>query len=266
MAILIKNRTARRSPRQQRRERSPLSTAGLWLMIGMLIGIITASGAYLLITGKWSIMPSQFILEPKSEGDVLEAKDLNHKPRQAGKTKETPKTDLVQRFEFYQLLPGMEVPIPDTPTKVPPVAHTLIESPPAPTPVIDSENEIKPLTPKILPNTEAKELKKASKISVKKTIPKQNVKESKKPNTQKKVAAAQYLIQAGAFREQQKAENLKARLATKGFTTRIQKIDAEDGIWFRVILGPFSTESTALNQKILLTKHKIQGILLLQRR
>ena len=82
---------------------------------------------------------------------------------------------------------------------------------------------------------------------------------------QRKMAAAQYVIQVGAYRESTTADQLKARLSAQGIAARIQKVAAEDGTWFRVSCGPFPSESMALNQKKRLEKQQINGILILQR-
>ena len=86
------------------------------------------------------------------------------------------------------------------------------------------------------------------------------------PATQTKVAAPQYLIQTAAYRALTSAEKLKSQLLSQGFSPKIQKIEAEDGIWYRVIVGPFPSETIALHQKKRLSKSHIQGILILQRR
>ena len=61
------------------------------------------------------------------------------------------------------------------------------------------------------------------------------------------------------------AEELKSRLVLQGFRPHIQKVRVQEDIWFRVTLGPFSTETMALKQKKQLEKHQIRGILFLQR-
>tara|TARA_R110002073_G_scaffold287129_2_gene451831 strand:+ start:2294 stop:2914 length:621 start_codon:yes stop_codon:yes gene_type:complete len=50
-----------------------------------------------------------------------------------------------------------------------------------------------------------------------------------------------YFLQAGSFRKNNDAENLKARLALLGMVASVQSADlAEKGIWHRVRLGPFT--------------------------
>ena len=48
-------------------------------------------------------------------------------------------------------------------------------------------------------------------------------------------------LQAGAFQNEQDADNLKAKLALLGIEARIQTVETQDkGIWHRVRIGPFT--------------------------
>ena len=49
-------------------------------------------------------------------------------------------------------------------------------------------------------------------------------------------------LQAGAFQNEQDADNLKAKLALIGIEARIQTVETQDkGIWHRVRIGPFTS-------------------------
>ncbi|KPC52100.1 SPOR domain-containing protein [Amantichitinum ursilacus] len=49
-------------------------------------------------------------------------------------------------------------------------------------------------------------------------------------------------LQAGAFQNEQDADNLKAKLALLGIEARIQTVETQDkGIWHRVRVGPFTS-------------------------
>ncbi len=51
-------------------------------------------------------------------------------------------------------------------------------------------------------------------------------------------------LQAGAFQNEQDADNLKAKLALLGIEARIQTVETQDkGIWHRVRIGPFTSVS-----------------------
>ena len=49
-----------------------------------------------------------------------------------------------------------------------------------------------------------------------------------------------YLLQVGSFRAKSDAEQMKARLALLGITTRIQTVTVNDATWHRVRVGPVS--------------------------
>ena len=53
-----------------------------------------------------------------------------------------------------------------------------------------------------------------------------------------------YYLQAGAFLEQGDAENTKAKLALMGFSANIVERPSENGILYRVRMGPFSQLET----------------------
>lgn len=60
--------------------------------------------------------------------------------------------------------------------------------------------------------------------------------------------ALPYILQAGSFKTQEQADELKAILALQGLEARIQTvtINAAES-WYRVYIGPFPTKADALN-------------------
>ena len=71
-----------------------------------------------------------------------------------------------------------------------------------------------------------------------------------------------YLVQAGSFKTRADADALKARLTLDGMNAKIEIAKLGDGkVWHRVMLGPFSSEKTALEHKRLLSNLSIDGIL-----
>ncbi len=60
-------------------------------------------------------------------------------------------------------------------------------------------------------------------------------------------ASIDYIIQAGAFRQHQQADNLKAKLALHGIIAYIQTVDNKNDTWHRVRIGPI-TNMAQLNQ------------------
>ena len=65
------------------------------------------------------------------------------------------------------------------------------------------------------------------------------------PQTKAPAAAKEKIfLQAGSFRKNDEAENMKARLAMLGVFASVQPIDlAEKGTWYRVRIGPFNSKA-----------------------
>lgn len=208
--------------KRQSNGRRTSSLSSKWLFTGILLGILGTGFVYIIMTEGWP--PPRFkrawnalqLSEPDSSRGQPRA--MNHA--------RTQKKEPSQQFEFYTLLPGMEVPLPE------PDERTKTQSVAKPKP-------IEPVT------------KPKSIVPVK---------------TEPKSAKINYIVQAGLFRSLRKADELKARLILQGFNTHIQKIGAPDGAWFRVTLGPFNSETTALKQKKRLETQKVHSILVLQAR
>jgi cell division protein FtsN len=71
-----------------------------------------------------------------------------------------------------------------------------------------------------------------------------------------------YFVQIATVTKINAADELKAKLTLDGFDTKIEPIKKNDAIWYRVIMGPFSSEQQALKQQKLLAQQKINGNLL----
>ena len=55
--------------------------------------------------------------------------------------------------------------------------------------------------------------------------------------------SGQYLLQAGAFRNDKQADDLKARIAMLGLVGRVEVVQTPSGEMHRVRLGPYATAS-----------------------
>lgn len=255
-----RRRQARRSSKttRQKQMRKGASFAWFWLLSGMFIGVLGIALIYQYLH-KWpslqSLLPKEAKLSPSTA--TLKPKKASPHPAEGRVVaKNTPKEKLIhstrKHFEFYQLLPGMEVPISASAEEARLSSAPTVN--PLPSPEITKKDDIPlPIKPAIMP-TEKPVLKQPLK-----TPP------SKLPKVLRKLAAAQYLLQVDAFKSANTANALRARLASQGFAPRIYKVEAEDGIWFRVTLGPYPSETMALKQKSLLERQKIHAILILQR-
>lgn len=78
------------------------------------------------------------------------------------------------------------------------------------------------------------------------------------------VEPTEYLVQVGSFLLQDEANRLRARLMLTGVDTdiSINTRDDEDGVWHRVVLGPFTSKRDAEQAMASLLQHDVSPILL----
>jgi len=134
-------RQARRTTSRRSSAKGKSSSPGLWLLTGIFLGIVGVITGYQFLTGKWSID------QLRSRSSKTQVRRLNThyaqshthpNQNQPAKTAHPEKSKLIaqkkpstQRFEFYQLLPGMEVTIPDPEAKKAPRLERLDHLPPS---------------------------------------------------------------------------------------------------------------------------------------
>lgn len=66
-----------------------------------------------------------------------------------------------------------------------------------------------------------------------------------------------YLMQCGSFRSRSQAEELKANIAFTGISSQIRKTNGKNGIWYKVVLGPYERKRLAESDKHKLKNNKI---------
>ncbi|MDX3773186.1 SPOR domain-containing protein [Chromatiaceae bacterium AAb-1] len=54
-----------------------------------------------------------------------------------------------------------------------------------------------------------------------------------------------FQMQCGSFRQEQQAEAMKAQIAFSGFSSAIRRTESNNGIWYRVVLGPYESRRQA---------------------
>lgn len=54
-----------------------------------------------------------------------------------------------------------------------------------------------------------------------------------------------FQMQCGSFREQTQAETMKAQIAFAGFASTIRRSEGSNGVWYRVVLGPYDSKRQA---------------------
>ena len=68
-----------------------------------------------------------------------------------------------------------------------------------------------------------------------------------------------YVMQCGSFRTHAQAETLKANIAFAGLISQIKEAEGNNGIWYKVRLGPYKTKRQAESDKNKLKRVNIVG-------
>jgi len=177
---------------------------------GLLIGLFVAFLVYIKMQAKPD--PHVYLqesIQPPAEAVRQEASDESQDKGDVAPT--TPKP----RFDFYTLLPEMEVIIPEQ--EISASQQQAVPRPQQAAPV----EEVKAAAPAVEPAI----------------APKQTAAVAAKPA---KPAAGTYYLQVGSFRNGQQAERFKAELALQGLQTSIQKVTINNkDTYHRVRVGPF---------------------------
>lgn len=69
----------------------------------------------------------------------------------------------------------------------------------------------------------------------------------------------QYLMQCGSFRQQDQAEQMRAKAAFQGLEAQIRPTDGKNGRWYRVIFGPYQSKRVAEKDKHSLRRANISS-------
>jgi cell division protein FtsN len=171
--------------------------AWVWSVIGLLVGLFVAFLVYL------QMRPQTRTAEPRPAPlEIPSAQDSRELRKKESEPVPPPPRP---RFDFYDLLPEMEVVVPEQ------------ELQGAPTP--------------------------------------EGVKQVQQPGT--------YLLQAGSFRSQEQADQLRARLALLGLETSIQTVSVNNRqTWHRVRVGPYRNLTDLNRARALLKQNGVDAILI----
>jgi cell division protein FtsN len=223
----------------RRRKRRPVSP-WLGMAAGLLIGLFAAAIAYL----KLSAPPAPQIAAPAFMPETREPAAKAAPPKEANQEEKAPSPSPAKpRFDFYTILPEMEVVIPEEElaAKTPSNAFRPVEKPAAP--VHESAPNV---------NTPVKQTA---------ALPQSQPEVKPAPSS-----GGNYFLQSGTFNTMDQAERLKAQLALLGLGARVQKVTINKNTIHRVRVGPFR-DYTALNEaRALMRQHGIQGTPVMIRR
>ena len=237
-----------RRARQAASHTSTSSLGWVWLLLGIVIGIISVILIHAGMNNPQAIDHLKTLALHRSP-TAENAKAQVPKPNAEKTVVKAPESK--KKYEFYTLLPGMEVQLPPS---------TIPRTPPLVSSPVLAKSAVAAVAPKV-------SIKPT--IALKPVTPPVAIKAApieSGPKIQSKLAAAQYIVQAGVFALPEDAKELVGRIGSKGFKPTLHKVKMRNGIIaYRVILGPYPTEVMALNHKKQLEQNKIHGILILKR-
>lgn len=197
------------------------NSAWLWFAGGLSIGLMFTAGLYFYQPHHQS---SQSIITQPSM--ITQASDELVKPEEKSKP----------RFDFYTLLPQLEVGVstdepdmPERPSSTLPLVAT------ATTPTVTAPGIVKP------------DIERPMAV------------------VQDKVPTAldiRYLLQAGSFRRHNEADTLKAQLALLGIEADVKTVMVKTGTWHRVQVGPYATLAQVNDMRQHLRENNIDTVVL----
>jgi cell division protein FtsN len=68
------------------------------------------------------------------------------------------------------------------------------------------------------------------------------------------VSSGIYQMQCGSFRKEAQANEMKARMAFQGAEAQVRRSEGTNGVWYRVVLGPYPNKREAEHNR-----HQMQG-------
>jgi hypothetical protein len=69
----------------------------------------------------------------------------------------------------------------------------------------------------------------------------------------------EYIMQCGSFRTQDRAEELRATIAFQGLESRMLTSNGRNGLWYRVVLGPYDRKRDAERHRHQLRTGNVNG-------
>lgn len=214
--------------------------------VGYALGLASAIGIWLYL----NYAPSPFLPTEKatSSTEKSEVQSAPEQPKTPAQLQEEPviAAEEKPRFDFYKILPGIDEPEIDHEYK-PAVAQPAQPKIPAKTPensnkpVENAQQPIPPARPNANPAVTTPQIAAVPP----RTIPSEPMQLPVAPQVKTPPSVKEkFFLQAGSFRRNDEAENMKARLAFLGVSASIQPIDlAEKGTWYRVRIGPLTNKA-----------------------
>tara|TARA_R110002126_G_scaffold172606_13_gene321392 strand:- start:711 stop:1286 length:576 start_codon:yes stop_codon:yes gene_type:complete len=75
----------------------------------------------------------------------------------------------------------------------------------------------------------------------------------------KRESQGPFQMQCGSFRQAEQAEAMRAQIAFAGFASAVRRTDGGNGVWYRVVLGPYDSKRQATADRNRLQQQNING-------
>jgi cell division protein FtsN len=239
----------KRGKKQARRSGESSIPGWMWLLVGLLIGGALAVTLYVRMPHAIdSLLPHPNpAAHPTAAGDAGVAPEGN--PAAASSVPKKPK------YDFYTLLPEKEVIIPDEELSAQVKAEAaakLASQHQATLPVAsdakanalpNTATAVTPTAAADVPATQAPSTNASMAADATSATTATGSSSTAIATSASSPQSGQYLLQAGAFRNGEQADDLKARIAMLGLVGRVEVVQTPAGAMHRVRLGPYATAS-----------------------
>lgn len=244
--------------RKYKASRPSKSSSGFaWAVFGILIGVFLAAVFY---WQKTTPSDSQHHVAPAKTTTTTTAKHAGHLAAATPKKSVAP---AAPEFDFYTVLPKMQVTSNNAAQKTAPPPHrpqatheaaaptsALVETTPT-----TSQEATSPSPPEeIMPaQSVAKSTPATPTVPTVPTVPTSKIKDTEPTS---------YLLQMASLKSYADADRLKAQLTMLGFDVYIHSYSVNGQVYNRVLMGPYSSRSVASQQQAQLQKNHVPSILI----
>lgn len=238
-------RTAKRNDWYNTRSRKQ-SHPGLWLLIGLLLGLVVAGAFYIMQQSNNPLQHAAHNLlhSAAKTSPVVQAKKENKSAVVKPVVKNEP-----PRFDFYTILPKEQVPTTKTQESnqtVAQLAKNQTENAKNNDTTSDNEEET------------FNHLTQAQKAKAQESV----AADDEDNNEDVAVEEKRYILQLGAFSKYSEADELRAQLVLMGYETNIKTFENDGYTFSRVFLGPFNSYKAAQRMQHQLTNNQIKSELI----
>jgi cell division protein FtsN len=78
-------------------------------------------------------------------------------------------------------------------------------------------------------------------------------------DTSSRESQGPFQMQCGSFRQAEQAEAMRAQIAFAGFASAVRRTEGSNGVWYRVVLGPYDSKRQATADRNRLQQQNING-------